>query len=96
MTILGNCETLFLLPFVVQYRQINAGTLALLVARNGTKLEKTSLSTDGSKAPAYDIVYIAQLSYRNGEFRNHLNNMLNILEERKDDYTKDESICTDY
>jgi hypothetical protein len=27
------------------------GTLSLLVARNGTKLEKTSLSTDGAKAP---------------------------------------------
>ena len=47
----GNCETLFSLTSVVQYRQINAGTLALLVARNGAKLEKTSLSTGGSKAP---------------------------------------------
>jgi TrpR-related protein YerC/YecD len=29
----------------------HSGTLSLLVARSGTKLEKTSLSTDGSKVP---------------------------------------------
>ena len=33
--------------------QVNAGTLSLLVARSGAKLEKTSLSTDGSKVPAF-------------------------------------------
>lgn len=48
---IGNCETLFWRMSVVQYRQINAGTLALLVACNGAKLEKTSLSTSGSKVP---------------------------------------------
>ncbi len=48
---------------VVQYRQINVGTLALLVARNGAKLEKTSVSTGGSKVPTYDIVYIVQLVF---------------------------------
>ena len=31
----------------------NAGTFSLLVARSGAKLEKTSLSTDGSKVPAF-------------------------------------------
>jgi hypothetical protein len=37
-----------------QRRHISiAGTFALLVARNGTKLDKTSLSTDGDKVPAY-------------------------------------------
>ena len=66
---IDDCETLFFLTSVVQYRQINAGTLALLVARNGAKLEKNSLSTGGFKAPAYDIVYIAQLSFENKEFR---------------------------
>jgi len=44
------------------------GTLALLVARSGAKLENTSLSTGGSKAPAYDYVYIAQLHFRSNEF----------------------------
>ncbi len=63
---------MFLPIYVVQYRQINAGTLALIVARSGAKLEKTSLSAGGSKTPAYDIVYIAQLYFGNNEFRYHL------------------------
>ena len=64
-------ESVFSKTSVVQYRQINAGTLALLVARNGAKLEKTSLSTGGSKAPAHDIVYIAQLGFGEiGSFEN--------------------------
>ena len=55
---------------VIKYRQINAcsrrtlrnidkstqARLRCIVARSGTKLEKTSLSTDGSIAPAFDIV----------------------------------------
>ncbi|MDE6663228.1 MAG: hypothetical protein K2K46_07760 [Lachnospiraceae bacterium] len=44
---------------------INAGTLALHVARSGAKLENTSLSTDGSIVPAYEIVYIVQLGFEN-------------------------------
>ena len=54
---------------VVQYRQINAcsrrtlynidkstqARLRCIVARSGTKLERTSLSTDGSIAPAFDL-----------------------------------------
>jgi hypothetical protein len=52
---------LFLSSDAAQNTQFAAGTLSLIVARNGTKLEKTSLSTDGSKLPACDIVYFAQL-----------------------------------
>ncbi|MDE5866458.1 MAG: hypothetical protein K2H31_07655 [Lachnospiraceae bacterium] len=48
---------------VVQYRQINAGPLALQFSRSGTKLERTSLSTGGITVPVYDIVYIVQLGF---------------------------------
>ena len=48
--------------------KINAGTLALLVARSGAKLKNTSLSTGAPKHLAYDIVYIAQLDFGNSEF----------------------------
>ena len=41
--------------------KFTAGTLSLLIARSGTKLEKTSLSTGGSEVPAHDISYIIQL-----------------------------------
>lgn len=71
----------FLRTSVVQYRQINAGTLALLVASSGAKLENTLLSTGGSKAPAYDIVYIAQLRFENKEYRNCL-----IAKEREENH----------
>ena len=33
----------------------NSGTLAFRCKRNGTKLEKTSLSTNGCKYPCLDI-----------------------------------------
>ena len=69
-------RTLFLQISVVLYRQINAGTLALIVARNGAKLENTSLSAGGSKTPAYDIVYIAQLVFGNKAFRNRLKHLI--------------------
>ena len=52
-----NCETLFKLFVVVKNKQIIAGTLALPVPRSGTKLENTSLSTDGDRVPAY-ILFI--------------------------------------
>ena len=47
-----------------------------VVARSGTKLEKTSLNAGGSIVPAYDIVYIAQLDLENKEFRTYLINNL--------------------
>ena len=40
------------------YNNINAGTLALLITRSGTRLENTSPSTGGSEVPAYDRCYI--------------------------------------
>ena len=43
-----------------------------VVARSGTKLEKTSLNAGGSIVPAYDIVYIAQLDLENTDFHNYL------------------------
>ena len=36
-------------------KQIIAGTFALPVPRSGTKLENTSLSTDGDRVPAYTL-----------------------------------------
>ena len=46
--------------------------LRYIVTHNGTKLERTSLSTGGSIVPTYDIVYIAQLDFENKEFLNYL------------------------
>ena len=41
-----------------EYNIIIAGTLSLLITRNGTRLENTSPSTGGSEVPAYDKCYI--------------------------------------
>ena len=57
---------------VVQYRQINAGTLLLQFSRSGTKLERTALTTGGFTVPAFDIVYIVQLGFERKPFRNCL------------------------
>lgn len=46
--------------------------LSLFVARSRVKLENTTLSTGCSKAPVYDIVYIAQQSFRNEMLHKHL------------------------
>ena len=40
--------------------------------RSGTKLEKTSLSTDGRAAPAYGYVILHNIYCKEMEFRNYL------------------------
>ena len=57
MKVIGDCETQFKYLVVEKNKQIIAGTFALPVPRSGTKLENTSLSTDGDRVPAY-ILFI--------------------------------------
>ena len=70
--IVGRGQLRFLRRSLYNIDNVNAGTLALHVARSGSKLENTSLTTDGSIVPAYDIVYIVQLGFENREFCNCL------------------------
>lgn len=59
---------------------ITTGTLALLVARSGAKLENTALSTGGSKAPVYDYIYIAQLHFENKKVCNQIKKVFGNLQ----------------
>ncbi len=64
----GNCETCYTASVIVQIVYFNTDALSLRAYRSGTKLENTSLSTDGKQGSAYEVYNLYNSVCRNQSF----------------------------